>query len=130
MLIISIIYSFRFSCFHYLVPGLGTIQEKEVAEYQLDAVTSFLFGATLVQHFRKYLVSANVETLIPALSSWHEKKGLTKLDSPILISNSLYFCETAIQHICSSKLNDNFHQFFIHLFIFYLKGVNHSTFVV
>ena len=56
------------------IPGLGTIQEKEVAEYQLDAVTSFLFGATLVQHFRKYLVSANVETLIPALSSWHEKK--------------------------------------------------------
>ncbi|MES5168503.1 hypothetical protein ABVC73_08550 [Prevotella melaninogenica] len=77
MLIISIIYSFNFYCFHGIVPGLGTTQEKEVAEYQFDAVTSFLFGATLVQHFRKYLVSANVETLILALSSWHEKKGVS-----------------------------------------------------
>ena len=71
---VNMIYSFTFSCYTHFVPGLGTTQEKEVAEYQLDAVTSFLFGATLVQHFRKYLVSANVETLIPALSSWHEKK--------------------------------------------------------
>jgi len=38
--------------------GLGTLQEKEVAEYQLDIVTSFLFGATLVQHFGNYLFFA------------------------------------------------------------------------
>jgi len=43
--------------------GLGTIQEKEVAEYQTDMVTSFLFAGTLQEHFGKYLVSANVEAL-------------------------------------------------------------------
>jgi len=38
-----------------------------VAEYQLDTVASFLFGATLVQHFGKYLYLANVEALFSAL---------------------------------------------------------------
>ena len=45
------------------IPGLGTIQEKEVTEYQTDMVTSFLFAGTLQEHFGKYLVSANVEAL-------------------------------------------------------------------
>ena len=49
MLIISIIHSFRFSCFRCLVPGLGTTEEKEVTDYHFDIVTSFLFVGTLTE---------------------------------------------------------------------------------
>ena len=54
-MIIKLIYSFDFSCFHGIVPGLGTLREKEAAEYQIDTVASFLFTGTLQEHFGKYL---------------------------------------------------------------------------
>ena len=73
-MIINLIYSFSFSCFHGIVPGLGTLLEKEVTEYQLDIVASFLFGGTLVEHFGKYLFSAHVEALFPAFPLWYEKR--------------------------------------------------------
>ena len=36
-------------------PALGTLREKEVAEYQIDTVASFLFTGILQEHFGKYL---------------------------------------------------------------------------
>ena len=47
-------------------PGLGTLQEKEVAEYQLDTVASFLFVGTLQEHFGKYLFSDSNKRIINA----------------------------------------------------------------
>ena len=44
-------------------PGLGTIQEKEVTEHQIDTVASFLFAGTLQEHFLKYCVFVNVEAI-------------------------------------------------------------------
>ncbi len=32
-MIINVIYSFGFSCFYDIVPGLGTLTEKEVVGY-------------------------------------------------------------------------------------------------
>lgn len=48
-LITNTIYSFDFSCFHGIVPGLGTTEEKEVTDYHSDIVTSFLFVGTLTE---------------------------------------------------------------------------------
>lgn len=48
-MIIKLIYSFDFSCFHGIVPGLGTTEEKEVTDYHFDIVTSFLFVGTLTE---------------------------------------------------------------------------------